>query len=1066
MNRKIAFFYHDPVQKETQENVALEADQRGYQTEFVDITKTFYTDADISVYVSHIPNIKRIFSKYSFIMLHDLGQSHHSWPNFWGYEPWHRFTAGLIPGNFWQEMCDNAKSNGQKKFLPHAGVHNIGWPKSDQVFNDKTYGEELNNVRERLHLKHDKSVLYAPAWEIDNKAEEVIEKLKDRPYNILIKQSPIHENFPTMMGTVERLRHKYEDRKDNVYMVDPEMSIMTYLGLADVLISDESSVLIEALLLEIPGIAVTDWRIPDTDPPRMAIAPYEHCIKIKKAEIKATIDKVLAGELTCNVTHRFSTLTDYKNHWFSNLGCASGAVMDTIDDLVKRFESGLQNATRPQGSNSHNNSAHSLPSLTVHDSAIDYADSSESTLLNLCSNEEFDENSTWQEFNEWELLYHLCPLRKNLFNWIDFGQEPFRFIELGAGCGALTSYLVDLENAFVTSVEGSVRRAEVIQQRCRHAKNLEIHACNLTEFPVTEPYDFVSLIGVLEYSGKYVPGDDPYEEVLSFAFKTLNENGTLLLAIENQLGHKYLAGYPEEHDGRPFEGISDYPHYQGMRTFDAATLRAKLEKVGFKAQHWFYPFPDYKMPTAVLSEAALNHDDFDPFALMEFPTQDHSCRVNPAFNERGFLQTLRNIGQVHNFMNSFLVIASKNENNKRLRLDDMLAAKFNVFRAPAFQTRTYFLGNGSSEILVKKEKFDTLKIEESSNGVLRIVKNQKYHKDFKNLQEKFLDGVLRNNLDEAWQAVSVWLKTLEEHSTQASEEKKNRFHEFCRKHLGHVIYESAHHQWISGKYLDLIFSNLLVAENDESVKLIDLEWQLQFDLPTALVFDRALFYLSETLRQNQQFLNFKMKGQDFLPEELQKRLQESDLAKSSDRNSLQLFETWFYRVVQSGSFDASLLDANENENHVAQVFQEGQKLAAENKIAEAIAQFSRVQLLQPNYAQTHNELGNCYFKQDKPELALQSFIKAVELDPTNRAAILNLSEPLKALNRQAEAIKLLTTFLKNNPEDVDAMTILAELYQETGKEDQVIEVYKEILAVDPLHQVAMTAIKNSVTKFQ
>jgi len=417
-------------------------------------------------------------------------------------------------------------------------------------------------------------------------------------------------------------------------------------------------------------------------------------------------------------------------------------------------------------------------------------------------------------------------------------------------------------------------------------------------------------------------------------------------------------------------------------------------------------------------------------------------------------------------MNSFLVIASKNENTKRLQLDDILAAKPNIFRAPAFQTRTYFLGNGSSEILVKKEKLDTMKIEESSNGVLRIVKNQKYHKDFKNLQEKFLDGVLRNNLDEAWQAVSIWLKTLDKHSTQASEEKKNRFHEFCRKHLGHFIYESAHHQWISGKYLDLIFSNLLVGENDESVKLIDLEWQLQFDLPTALVFDRALFYLSETLRQNQQFLNFKMKGQDFLPEELQKRLQESDLAKSSDRNSLQLFENWFYHVVQSGSFDASLLETNENDKHVAQVFQEGQKLAAENKIAEAIAQFSRVQLLHPNYAQTHNELGNCYFKQDKPELALQSFMKAVELDPTNRVAILNLSETLKALNRQAEAIKLLTTFLKNNPEDVDAMTVLAELYQETSKEDQVIEVYKEILAVDPLHQVAMTAVKNSVTKFQ
>jgi len=53
MNRKIAFFYHDPVQKETQENVALEADQRDYQTEFVDIAKTFYTDVSVGEAFEH-----------------------------------------------------------------------------------------------------------------------------------------------------------------------------------------------------------------------------------------------------------------------------------------------------------------------------------------------------------------------------------------------------------------------------------------------------------------------------------------------------------------------------------------------------------------------------------------------------------------------------------------------------------------------------------------------------------------------------------------------------------------------------------------------------------------------------------------------------------------------------------------------------------------------------------------------------------------------------------------------------------------------------------------------------
>ena len=43
------------------------------------------------------------------------------------------------------------------------------------------------------------------------------------------------------------------------------------LGLADVLVTEESSVMVEALLLGIPVVAVTDWLIPDRNPPRPTV---------------------------------------------------------------------------------------------------------------------------------------------------------------------------------------------------------------------------------------------------------------------------------------------------------------------------------------------------------------------------------------------------------------------------------------------------------------------------------------------------------------------------------------------------------------------------------------------------------------------------------------------------------------------------------------------------------------------------------------------------------------------------------------------------------------------------
>lgn len=75
-----------------------------------------------------------------------------------------------------------------------------------------------------------------------------------------------------------------------------------------------------------------------------------------------------------------------------------------------------------------------------------------------------------------------------------------------------------------------------------------------------ERFDVVTLIGVLEYARKYFsvePGNDPVKATLEKARRMLKPGGVFLLAIENQLGLKYFAGRPEDHNGVPMYGIED-----------------------------------------------------------------------------------------------------------------------------------------------------------------------------------------------------------------------------------------------------------------------------------------------------------------------------------------------------------------------------------------------------------------------------------------------------------------------------------------------------------------------------
>ena len=263
------------------------------------------------------------------------------------------------------------------------------------------------------------------------------------------------------------------------------------------------------------------------------------------------------------------------------------------------------------------------------------------------------ESTDYEEFlteeSEWPVLYHLSDIRKNLLEWYDFGKEK-TLLEIGAGCGAITGLFCE-KTKKVTAIELSKRRSTINAQRNKDYDNLEIYVGNFEDIKLDEKFDYVTLIGVLEYSPSYIKGENPFHEMLRKVKEFLKPNGKLIVAIENKYGIKYWSGAAEDHTGRLFDGITGYGETSHVETFSKKGLEKLLSEAGFGKYEFYYPFPDYKLPLEIYSQDRLPHEG--AFKL-NAPSYDRERLL--LFNEVKAMDSLIRDGMIEEFANSFLVI--------------------------------------------------------------------------------------------------------------------------------------------------------------------------------------------------------------------------------------------------------------------------------------------------------------------------------------------------------------------------------------------------------------------------
>ena len=450
---------------------------------------------------------------------------------------------------------------------------------------------------------------------------------------------------------------------------------------------------------------------------------------------------------------------------------------------------------------------------------------------------------------EWPILYHLSEMRANILEWIPIKKNE-TVLEIGSGCGAITTILSE-KSKKVTCIELSKKRSTINANKNKDKDNIEIFVGNFQDIEITEKYDYITLIGVFEYASSYIDSKNPYKEFLEIIKRYLKPNGKIIIAIENKLGLKYWAGCKEDHTGKYFEGLEGYQNTNTVKTFSKKELKRMLENSGFSNSEFYYPYPDYKLPSVIYSDEYLpklgelnnNFRNFDEDRIV-------------LFDETEVFDSIIKAGLFTEMSNSFLVIASffNKDDNK------IIYSKYSNSRDDMFKIRTSITSNKIND----RKKVEKVALNEEAYEHLEKISNnynllkEKYdtsafkliecRKNKKNIEFDFVDGktlvevlneeILRNGIE----AFLNKIIKIKEKIYEIGKNEKFLITENFIKIFGNVEFDSEMNG-ISPANIDFIGSNIIIDKYDnDKYNVIDYEWVFDFSVPINYIIYRILLY--------------------------------------------------------------------------------------------------------------------------------------------------------------------------------------------------------------------------------
>lgn len=436
-----------------------------------------------------------------------------------------------------------------------------------------------------------------------------------------------------------------------------------------------------------------------------------------------------------------------------------------------------------------------------------------------------------QAIADWPSEYHLSRARHCLLRPLDISAGD-RILEIGCGCGALTRYLGET-GAHVTAVEGSLARARIAAERCRDLANVRVYCENLLQFEGHEQFNWIVLAGVLEYAPLFSPEPQPVEHYVRSVARFLAPEGALVVAIENQLGLKYFNGCSEDHVGTPFFGVEGLYRPRTPVTLGRKELAQRIGSCGFGALEWLYPFPDYKLPSVIVSERAFSVPGFSVADLLaRVQSRDYSGHSLRLFEEPLAVEVLERNGLVEELANSFLLVARAANLPSRTR--KAIAWSYAVHRHEKFATETAFVHEGETVVVHKSALSPCRAPDGQSNGAAGLCQRLEpaSHRRGKLLIRRVLEANARNATAEQMAcAFRPWFEELLSRAWRLPE---------CEGGPTPPGGSRLAHYRIDGALVDCTPFNLV--EHEASLSLIDQEWAWHAHIPLGHVVCRGVLH--------------------------------------------------------------------------------------------------------------------------------------------------------------------------------------------------------------------------------
>ena len=366
-------------------------------------------------------------------------------------------------------------------------------------------------------------------------------------------------------------------------------------------------------------------------------------------------------------------------------------------------------------------------------------------------------------------------------------------------------------------------------------KNINLEQISIKELKIVGQYDYITLIGTYEYAPLVVTKENPYIEILKMLKQHLNENGKILLAIDNRVGIKYFSGAKSKHYSRLFEGLETKINYIRPNLLIKDELEKFIKGADFKNYKFYYPLPDYDNTSSIFTDEFLPKSSHSKIV---YPL-NYENDSNVIFNEINVIKQICDMSEFTKFTNSYFVEISNVEVK-----NDIKFVNYNVFRKDKYQLVLIMhddwfekrAANISANDHIKTIETYTYKLKLLGFNMLEKIKDDSIVSEYvkeKELDKKIIELILQGKINEAYSEIKNWYNYINSRLTTTGMEGQDVFQKYGID-IPNELKEKM--KFVKDGFIDLSFENIFCKDG---YLFYDQEWYLE-NIPIEFILYRAI----------------------------------------------------------------------------------------------------------------------------------------------------------------------------------------------------------------------------------